>query len=56
MPMPFDTDQAIDEVIANCSGDMRGAIQALLAVNEHLEVQLRYFRELATHRNPASLH
>jgi len=28
---------AIDEIIACCSGDMLGALKALLLVNEHLE-------------------
>ena len=29
------TDAAIDEIIASCNGDMRGAVKALLLVNEH---------------------
>ena len=37
----FSNDAAIDEVIATCNGDMRGAIKALLLVNEHLETELR---------------
>jgi hypothetical protein len=31
---------AIDEIVASCNGDMRGALQALLLVNEHLEAEL----------------
>jgi hypothetical protein len=37
----FSNEAAIDEVIATCNGDMRGAIKALLLVNEHLETELR---------------
>ena len=35
-------ESAIDEVIATCNGDMRGAIKALLLVNEHLEAELQH--------------
>ena len=31
---------AVDEIVASCNGDMRGALQALLMVNEHLEAEL----------------
>jgi len=31
---------AIDEIVANCSGDLRGAVRALLLVNEHLEAEI----------------
>jgi hypothetical protein len=31
---------AIDEIVASCNGDMRGALQALLLVNEQLEAEL----------------
>jgi hypothetical protein len=48
MPM----DEVIDGVIATCDGDMRGAIQALLLVNERLETELQYFYEMATHQSP----
>jgi hypothetical protein len=37
----FSNDAAIDEVIATCNGDMRGAIKALLLANEHLETELQ---------------
>jgi hypothetical protein len=33
-------DAAIDEIVTRCSGDMRGAVEALLLVNEHLEREL----------------
>ena len=32
---------AIDEIVASCNGDIRGALQALLLVNEQLEAELR---------------
>jgi hypothetical protein len=31
---------AIDEIVASCKGDLRGAVRALLLVNEHLEAEL----------------
>lgn len=33
-------DTAIDEIVAACNGDLRGALQALLLVNEQLEAEL----------------
>jgi hypothetical protein len=30
----------IDEIIATCNGDLRGAVKALLLVNEQLESEL----------------
>ena len=48
MPM----EEVIDDVIATCDGDMRGAIQALLLVNERLETELRFFYEMSTHQAP----
>jgi hypothetical protein len=30
----------IDEIVARCNGDIRGALQALLLVNERLEAEL----------------
>jgi hypothetical protein len=32
---------AIDEIVASCNGDVRGALKALLMVNEHLEAELQ---------------
>lgn len=32
---------AIDDAIATCDGDLRGALRALLIVNEHLERDLQ---------------
>lgn len=34
-------DAAIDEIISGCNGDMRGALKALMLVNEHLESELQ---------------
>ena len=33
-------DTVIDEIVASCNGDLRGALRALLLVNEHLETEL----------------
>ncbi|CUT12000.1 hypothetical protein ABIB75_004005 [Bradyrhizobium sp. GM2.2] len=33
-------DTAIDEIVASCHGDLRGAVRALLLINEHLETEL----------------
>jgi hypothetical protein len=34
------TEVAIDKIIASCDGNMRGALEALMLVNEHLENEL----------------
>jgi hypothetical protein len=34
------SEMAIDEIVARCNGDIRGALQALLLVNEQLETEL----------------
>lgn len=31
---------AIDQIVAACNGDLRGALKALLIVNEQLEAEL----------------
>jgi hypothetical protein len=33
------TEIAIEKIIASCDGSMRGALEALLLVNEHLEAE-----------------
>ena len=33
-------DVAVEDAIATCNGDIRGALKALLIVNEHLEAEL----------------
>jgi hypothetical protein len=40
-------DVVIDEIVANCNGDMRGAFKALLLVNEQLESELNQLYEAA---------
>jgi hypothetical protein len=35
------TEIAIQKIVAACDGDMRGALEALLLVNEHLEAELQ---------------
>jgi hypothetical protein len=35
------TEIAIENIIAACDGDVYGALEALLFVNEHLETELR---------------
>ena len=39
---PEPTDAAIDDIIATCNGDLRGALKALLLVNEQLECELQH--------------
>jgi hypothetical protein len=40
--MTFTPDEtAIDDIVASCDGDIRGALKALLLVNEQLEAELR---------------
>ena len=34
-------EQDVDEIVAACRGDLRGAVKALLLVNEQLEQKLR---------------
>ena len=37
------SEAAIDEIVARCDGDIRGALKALLLVNEQLEAELQQF-------------
>ena len=37
------SEAAIDQIEATCNGDMRGALKALLMVNEQLEAELAQF-------------
>jgi hypothetical protein len=39
----------IDEIVARCSGDLRGAVKALLLVNEQLEAELRELQAVVAH-------
>jgi hypothetical protein len=47
-------EDAIDEIVASCNGDIRGALKALLIVNEHLEDELQ--RLYAAAREGSTLH
>jgi len=40
---------AIDEIVASCSGDIRGALKALLIVNEQLEAELQQLHAVVAH-------
>lgn len=42
-------EDAIDQIIASCNGDTRGALKALLMVNEQLESELQQLYAAATH-------
>ncbi len=49
------TEIAIEKIVAACDGDMRGALEALLLVNEHLEAELHQLYaavSLAPHKSP----
>jgi hypothetical protein len=35
------SEAAIDQIVASCNGDIRGALKALLLVNEQLEAELQ---------------
>ena len=40
---------AIDEIVARCNGDIRGALKALLLVNEQLEAELQQLHAAVAH-------
>jgi hypothetical protein len=44
---------SIDEIVAACNGDMRGAVKALMLVNEQLESELRQVYAATEHGSPA---
>jgi hypothetical protein len=47
------SEAAIDEIVANCNGDLRGALKALLLVNEHLEAEIAELYAAAAHNGLA---
>jgi hypothetical protein len=49
---PGPNEAAIDEIVASCNGDMRGALQALLLVNEQLEAELAQLYAAVTRGRP----
>jgi hypothetical protein len=51
-----DTDryeQACDQAIAMCDGNLRSTIKALIMANEYLEIELRELQAAAAERGPA---
>jgi len=48
--MSFRSSEAeIEAIVANCNGDLRGALKALLLVNEHLELEIAQLYAAAAH-------
>ena len=47
------SEAAIDEIVASCDGDLRGALKALLLVNEHLEAEIAQLYAAAEHHGLA---
>ncbi len=46
-------DLAIDQIVATCNGDVRGALKALLLVNEQLETELMQLYAATEHGKSA---
>ena len=46
-------DFTIEEIIASCSGDTRGALRALLLVNEQLEAELARLYAAVSYGGPS---
>jgi hypothetical protein len=42
----------IDAIVASCNGDIRGALKALLMVNEQLEAELQQLYAATGHGGP----
>jgi hypothetical protein len=47
-------EQACDQAIAMCDGNMRGAIKALIMANEYLEAELQDLQAAATRDGAAA--
>ena len=43
------SEAAIDQIVASCNGDIRGALKALLLVNEQLEAELKLIYAAVAH-------
>jgi hypothetical protein len=43
------SEAAIDQIVATCNGDIRGALKALLMVNEQLEAELQQLYAAVAH-------
>ena len=52
------SEAVIDQIVATCNGDIRGALKALLLVNEHLEAELQQVYAAVAHgvRGDSVLH
>ena len=48
------SEAAIDRIVATCNGDIRGALKALLLVNEQLEAELAQAYAAVIHGGPTS--
>jgi hypothetical protein len=46
-------EQACDQAIAMCDGNLRSTIKALIMANEYLEIELRELQAAAAERVPA---
>ena len=46
-------EQACDQAIAMCDGNIRSAIKVLIMANEYLEMELQELQEASTDRPPA---
>jgi hypothetical protein len=44
------SEAAIDQIVATCNGDVRGALKALLMVNEQMEIELQQLYAEAAYR------
>ena len=47
--MSTPVEMQIDEIIATCDGDLRGAVKALILVNEQLEIEIAKLQAAACH-------
>ena len=48
----FANDEAIDEIVASCNGDLRGALKALMLVNEQLEAEIQQLHAAVGNARP----
>ena len=55
MAVYSDVDGCIDDIVASCNGDLRGALKALMLVNEQLERELQRVAELVARPTTQSL-
>jgi replication-associated recombination protein RarA len=46
------SEAAIDQIVATCNGDVRGALKALLLVNEQLEAEIQQLYAVVAHGGP----